>query len=117
KDGSELWAHEASTGSVLQSASLSPTVVETEGGTPLIGMITPPVETDDRWDHTLQLLDPATGEVVAESPKLWASSQMFSCEGALCIGSWDYEAETGVDARLTPDGTFSTGVDLRRRFF
>ncbi|GGD75501.1 outer membrane protein assembly factor BamB family protein [Microbacterium murale] len=117
KDGSELWSHEASTGNVTQSAYLAPTVVETADGTPLIGMITPPVENDDRWEHTLQLLDPGTGDLVAESPKLWASGRLYSCDGALCVGSWDYETESSITARLALDDGFESSKDLDARFF
>lgn len=117
-DGSELWAQESSTGSVKTGTRLYPAVVETSGGSPLVGMVTPPVldEAANQWEHTIRLVNPETGEAVAESPRFWAGD-LFTCENDLCAGWWDPAQQKFADARLSADGTFVTGEYLRRRAF
>lgn len=112
-DGSELWASEASTGSIGREVPISPMVVRDADGAPFALMVRRPLAGDGEYNHRLLMRDLRTGEVVVESEAMWVDDPR-SCRTTnvgVCYTSFvrDLDGDGRVDAegyRFNPE----TGV-------
>lgn len=105
--GEVLWEVPTSRGSVTSSQLVMPIPMETAAGDVLVVNITPPEydEAENYNFHTLQLLDPVTGEVVKDLGRLWVSNfWQCSVEGGICL--WVARpgaVEDDVQVRINPE--------------
>src|SRR5690554_5011449 len=105
--GEVLWETPTSRGSVTASQLVMPTPIETAAGEVLVVNITPPVydEAENYSFHTLQLLNPETGEMVKDFGRLWVSNfWQCSVEGGMCL--WvarPGDVENDVQVRINPE--------------
>lgn len=105
--GEVVWERPTSRGSVTASQLVMPSAMETSSGEVLVVNVTPP-EYDPAENysfHTLELLDPATGDVVKDLGRQWVSNFWpCSIEGGVCLwvakpGAVDQD----VQVRINPD--------------
>lgn len=105
--GQVLWETPTSRGSVSASQLVMPYPMETSSGEVLVVNVTPPEydQTENYNFHTLELLDPVTGEVVKDLGRQWVSNfWQCSVEGGVCLwiarpGAVDQD----LQVRINPD--------------
>lgn len=105
--GEVLWETPTSRGSVTASQLVMPYPMETSAGEVLVVNVLPPEydQAENYNFHTLQLLNPVTGDVVKDFGRLWVSNfWQCSVEGGICV--WVARpgaAEDDVQVRINPD--------------
>lgn len=105
--GEVLWETPTNRGSTTASQLVMPYPMETSTGEVLVVNITPPVydEAENYSFHTLQLLNPVTGDVVQDYGRLWVSNfWQCSVEGGVCL--WIARpgaVEDDVQVRINPE--------------
>lgn len=105
--GEVLWETPTSRGSVTASQLVMPTPMETSTGEVLVVNIGPPEfdEAENYSFHTVQLLDPMTGDVVKDLGRQWVSN-LWPCsvEGGVCMWvAYPGAVEDSVQVRINPE--------------
>ncbi|WP_062380242.1 PQQ-binding-like beta-propeller repeat protein [Demequina pelophila] len=101
--GAVLWSRESSRGGIVPEGFRDAWSFETTAGEPVLLNLSPVTWVGDRAHHEVELVDPETGELLAEPEERWtASSWECAVGGGLCLSGSADGADDWETRRVDP---------------